>query len=253
MAPGPGAGHGRALLRRVERIIAELEDALGEPELAVRDRSWAQRLSEQAWTVFWDPVSQRIADDRERTRFSEHAPALAIISGVLTAPQLRLAAASLSQPGALEAVTIYFSHYLFEAYRAMGRGDLILARLALWRALPGRGLTTLIETPEPNRSDCHAWGAHPVFHFRASILGIRPDGLGFRSIEIAPSLGGLTQASALIPHPRGVLRVALECREGTLHGAIELPPGTSGCLRWAGTTLALRAGAQSVRIPEGGP
>ena len=229
-------------------MVAELEEALHEPELAMRNRAWAQRLSQQAWSVFWDAPSQRLADDREHRRFSEHAPALALISGCLTPEQQRLAAASLSGPGPFEPVTIYFAHYLFEAYRVMGRGDLVLARLDLWRALPARGLTTLIETPEPNRSDCHAWGAHPVFHFRASLLGVRPSGLGFRSLTISPSLGALTTASARIPHPRGEVLISLERSGPGLSGEIELPPGTSGELLWCGSTLALHAGRQQVQV-----
>jgi len=233
----------------VLELVAELEEALDEPELAVRNRAWARRLSQQAWNVFWDPPSRRLADDREHTRFSEHAPALAIIAGGLTPEQRRLAAASLSAPGTLEPVTIYFAHYLFEAYRVMGRGDLILARLDLWRALQARGLTTLIETPEPNRSDCHAWGAHPVFHFRASLLGVRPAALGFRTVAIAPSLGALTSAAARIPHPRGEVLVSLERSGTSLSGEITLPPGTSGELLWSGSTLALHAGRQDVQLP----
>ena len=33
------------------------------------------------------------------------------------------------------------------------------------------------------RSDCHAWGAHPVFHFYATVLGIRPAAPGFRRVN----------------------------------------------------------------------
>ena len=59
-------------------------------------------------------------------------------------------------------------------------------RLEPWRGMLAMGLTTVPETPEPTRSDSHAWSAHPNYGLLATVLGVRPAEPGFRSVRIAP-------------------------------------------------------------------
>ena len=103
--------------------------------------------------------------------------------------------------------------------------------MGLWFELPALGFTTTPEQPEPSRSDCHAWGAHPLYHYFATVLGIRPASPGFATVEIRPQLGSLTDARGTLVHPRG--EIAVDVREGEdgLHGRVTLPPGVSGQLQ----------------------
>ena len=85
------------------------------------------------------------------------------------------------------------------------------------------GMKTTLEMPEPGRSDCHAWGAHPIYHYFASILGIRPASPGFASVVIAPQLGSLESAEGEMVHPAGMIGVRVR-REGKgLRARITLP------------------------------
>ena len=90
------------------------------------------------------------------------------------------------------------------------------------------GFKTTVELPEPSRSDCHAWGAHPVYHTFASVLGIRPDGFGFHAVRIEPQLGPMPWGKGTIPHPNGSISVAIERAGGRHRGVINLPPGVNG-------------------------
>src|SRR5690606_34675787 len=103
----------------------------------------------------------------------------------------------------LARATIYFSYYPLEALARAGRGDEIVRRLAFWRGLQVQGFTTTVEAPEPARSDCHGWGAHPIHHLLASIAGIRPLEPGFAKVVIAPQPGPLKDLDASVPHPAG--------------------------------------------------
>lgn len=98
-----------------------------------------------------------------------------------------------------------------------------LARLQEWETLLGDGLKTTIEMPEPTRSDRHAWGAHPLFHFHATLAGIRPAAPGFESVEVKPQLGSLSWIEAEMPHPRGTIRVIVSDGVET----VELPEGVA--------------------------
>jgi len=267
-------------------LAADLEARLGEQELAARYRRLAAELAVRATETFWDEDRGLLADDadeyiRARQHFSEHTQCMAILSGQLDpARRARVAAALLPGPSSgcgaagdgrpalagdsrlkpgvqfspvpettLARTTIYFSHYLFETYRELGRIDALVERLGLWFDLAERDFKTPVESPEPSRSDCHAWGSHPLYHYFATILGIRPASLGFRSVEIAPQLGPLTSASGRLVHPAGgEIVVDFRLEDGTLHASVTLPPGLTGTLCYAGQTLPLTEGTQEVSL-----
>jgi hypothetical protein len=225
------------------KMAAELEAAFGEPELAARARRLARELAAQTAAAFWDEGRQLFADDLEHRHFSEHAQCLAILGGELPPSQAEKAGAALLRDPALTRTTIYFMHYLFEAYRLLGQPDAMLARLQLWFDLERLGFKTTSERPEPSRSDCHAWGAHPLFHCFATILGIRPASPGFRTVAITPRLGALPSAAGTLVHPRGRIEMAVRREGAALHGHVTLPAGVTGTLRLGdGQVRALQGG-----------
>ncbi len=180
---GPGQREGRCSgLLNLQYLItlqraAELEAWIGEPAMAQHWTTRAQTLTESIVRHFWDETRGLWADEESHATFSQHAQALAVIGGLRVPDVARWADA---KANGLAAATIYFQHYLFEALGRAGRGDLVLERLEMWRGLVKQGFKTPVESPEPARSDCHAWGAHPVFHLHATIAGIRPAAPGFK-------------------------------------------------------------------------
>ncbi|MHB9024992.1 MAG: alpha-L-rhamnosidase-related protein [Armatimonadota bacterium] len=227
---------------------ANLEDTLGDAEMATRDRATAVRVMEAAQERFWHKERGLIADDMDRSAFSEHAQSLAILTGLLPdTHRQRIRDGLLNDPD-LSRATIYFTHYLFEAFYALGRGDKILERLALWFALEGQGFKTTFEEPEPTRSDCHGWGAHPILHYYTSLLGIRPAAPGFHQVRIAPRPGGLAWLEGILPHPAGAIHARLDREQDTLHANIVLPPGVTGVFAWQGEERVLASGKNTLTI-----
>jgi hypothetical protein len=102
--------------------------------------------------------------------------------------------------------------------------------------------------PEPTRSDCHGWGAHPLYHYYASLLGIRPAAPGFQRVRIAPQLGELLWAQGRMVHPLGWVEVDFRVEEGELRGRVELPLKVSGELVYQGKTQVLHEGEQEIRL-----
>ena len=231
------------------RLAAELEDGLGEPHLAARNRELADRMAAATHAAFWDAARGLYADNRAHTRFSEHAQCLALLGGAVPAAARERVALGLVTAADLERTTIYFSHYLFEAYRQLGRIDLWFQRMELWFGLAAMGFRTTMEAPEPSRSDCHAWGGHPLFHYHATLLGIRPAAPGFRRICISPGLGPLTHVHGVLPHPAGSVDVAVRKEREGVRIRASLPAGTDGEAVWEGRTLPLRAGPNDVAFP----
>ncbi len=258
--PGePGMGGAAAnswLLAYAARLGADIEEWAGEPILAARNRALADGLAQACSRVLWDETAGCFADTTARKTWSEHAQLLALLAGVDHPREQRLLSAlarssgaatsgtgydfspaaiaaigaDYSTPTRLAQPTVYFSHYRFEAAARCRRPDLLFDRLDYWRGLAAQGFCTVPEMPEPSRSDCHAWGAHPRFHAAATILGIRPAAPLFAAVRIAPMLGPLEWAEGTWPHHLGDITVRLRRTDGVVHGEVDLPAGLSGML-----------------------
>jgi len=207
----------------VLRYASELETWFGEPEIAALQHRRATTIAAAADRLFWDEDRGLYADDLAHERWSEHAQCLAILSDLVPATQRERLNRSFLAATDLTPTTIYFSHYLFETYQKLGQPDALLQRLGLWHSLADLGLRTTIESPEPSRSDCHGWGAHPLYHFYATLAGIRPAGPGFTEVTIQPQPGSLTELDAVLPHPRGQIHLRIHHGKTT----IELPVGVA--------------------------
>jgi len=229
-------------------LATRLEEWVGEPLSVQRWQDWRSKLAVAAQAHFWDETRGLFADDLTHTRFSEHTQCLALLSGVLAGEQQRCTAQSLLSDPTLTRTTIYFTHYLFETYRLLAQPAAFFERLGLWFDLAAQGFKTTPEQPEPSRSDCHGWGAHPLYHFFATLLGIRPTAFSFDGVEIAPMPGHLTHLSGEMIHPRGPIAADLHFADGQVRGTVTLPAGLHGAFCYAGKTIHLQPGTQSITI-----
>jgi alpha-L-rhamnosidase len=205
------------------RLAGELESWFGAPQLAELQQQRATDLARATDAAFWNPERKLYADDLAHKHWSEHAQCLALLSGVMPAHKREDVGQGLLETPDLARTTIYFSFYLFEAFRLLERPEAFFARLDTWNELAQHGLKTTIELPEPTRSDCHGWGAHPLFHCFATLAGIRPTAPGFTQVEIRPQPGPLPWLSATLPHPKGTIRVQLQ--DSKIE--VELPDGVT--------------------------
>jgi hypothetical protein len=174
---------------------------------------------------------------------------MALLTGAVPAGREAACLEALRQtPGLAQAQPMYWMFYLFEAYHRLGRGELVLDHLPHWNGLmDDLGLRTPYEMFEPARSDCHAWGSHPLFHLHATVAGVRPAAPGFRRVRIAPAPGRLRRIHSRLPHPRGFIETELEFPEsGVCRGRVALPEGISGELTWGVQSVALRPGQQAI-------
>lgn len=126
----------------------------------------------------------------------------------------------------------YFAYY---KHLAMLPAD-YLAQLGPWSAMIGQGLTTFAENPEPTRSDCHAWSAHPLLGFFQLIAGVTSVAAGWRRARIEPRPGRLKSFEAVIPHPDGSISVQFD------HGELEVDCPVPFDLVWRGKSARLEPG-----------
>ena len=223
--------------------LAELETAFGDAELVERYRRLARNLATRLHDRFWIDDRALFADDDSHQHYSEHTQCMALLSDLVDPACRDRLIDALRHDKTLARTTIYFSHYLFETLTRYNHVGDLLKHLDFWFELNRLNLKTTVEKHDPVRSDCHAWGAHPVYHYFASILGIRPAAFGFQTVDIRPQLGPLDSVSGKLAHPHGFIEADVRRRAGRLTGSITLPSHTTGLLHANGCDLPLGANA----------
>jgi hypothetical protein len=82
-----------------------------------------------------------------------------------------------------------------------------------------------------------------LFHYHATIVGIRPSAPGATHVIITPQIGPLQRANATTPLPQGHIQSTFWRDHGVMRGRVTLPAGVSG-------TIVLPSGR--VNISAGG-
>ncbi len=213
----------------VLRHLAELCDYAGEPECGTFYLRRGKEITELLINKYY--VSERglFVETSDDNSVSEHAQCLAILSGFLPKEIEQKVCEGLYTEQGFDETSISFSHYYFECCRITGRMDSFFRRMHLWFDCDNLGLSTLLERPEPSRSDCHAWSSHPYFHISATIGGIRPAEFEFTRVQVKPQLGELKYLHTEMVHPTGkIIAVYRRTETQALNIEITLPAGLVG-------------------------
>lgn len=116
----------------------------------------AEELLERIREKFFVPARGMFANTLKGEGFSEHSQVLALLCGV---PEKEQIIEALYREKDLDQCSIYFSFYYMSACRMYGLEELLEQRIARYRAVLEKNLTTLPEEFKEPRSDCHAWSS----------------------------------------------------------------------------------------------
>ena len=236
----PDGGSAPITLEYVEalRYAAELENAYGEPRFAEQDREAAARAAAAVFRLCWNERYGLLADAPSQKHYSQHSNVLGVWLDVIPRERQKEVLnkiLSTSDPGfrapgpvpPMTAATYYFRFYLARAVEHAGMGDRYLELLGPWKTMLSLGLSTWAESPEPTRSDSHAWSSHPNYDLLTIVAGIHPTAPGFQSVSIEPCLGALKHVNASMPTPAGVIRVDYTRTASSLVAEVSLPERTT--------------------------
>jgi hypothetical protein len=178
----PGVKDGHSTLITLQFVYAlsraaELEDALGQRTEGDRYRALADRIRTAVHAKAWVASRGVFLDAPEGQAASQHTSTMAVLVDAVPAGEQRAVMERVLGDSSLVQATYYFGFYVREAMRKAGLADRYVEQLAPWRQMLALGLTTTAESPEPTRSDSHAWSAHPNYGLLATVLGIRPASL----------------------------------------------------------------------------
>jgi hypothetical protein len=253
VAPMDKNGHSAALdlqLLWAYQLAAELENKLGMPANSALYQQTAQKLQAAIRKKYWHVQLQLFADTEEKSSFSQHVNALAILTGTATQKEVQSLVKNLLYDPALAPATIYFKYYVHQALIQSGLGNRYLEWLDTWRENLRMGMTTWAEISDINaaRSDCHAWGSSPNIEFFRTVLGIDSDAPGFKKVRIEPRPGKLQSLKGKMPHPAGVISVEYRVKGSNMEAIINLPPSISGNFIWEKKHYRLNPGLNKIQI-----
>jgi len=244
----PGARDGSCVILDLLFLLAlrtarGLEDSFGEAELSARWERLANEHSSAIRESYWDSEIQMYTDvPGRKEHLSLHAQSLAVIAGLHSSNEGKALMRRAMKTEGIAWPTPYFQYYLFEALAVAGLGEQILEEMDLWRGFVAKGFKTPPEKEDPTRSDCHAWGSHPLYHLHASIAGIRPSSSGFKKVSISPAPGKLEFIRSEFPVQRGTIKLNLVFKGPEASGTVTMPEGLGGDFYWGRQSVSLRSG-----------
>lgn len=223
-------------------------------ELGLKDKAdyWQQlsdKIKPAVYKNCWDAEKQLFRDYADQPFYSQHTNLFAILCDLIPLPeQQKLMSRILAYDKFDEMASSYFSFFLFKAMQKTGQEDLYLDNLAFWYNFIDRGHTTCGETgfASHDRSDCHAWSAHPAYFLLSSVCGIKPADIGFNTVKITPHLGQIQKLKADMPHPKGRITVDYKITNGKLTATIVLPKGMTGNFEYKGVEIDLKEGINKI-------
>jgi alpha-L-rhamnosidase len=237
------------------REAAELESAYGDEHRAGQYLLAATRAAQGVRRLCWNENFGLIADTPSQNRYSQHSNIMAVFLDIIPAQRQREVLTkilSASDPAfklpagvpPMEKASYYYRFYLARALEHAGMGDRYLELLGPWKEMLALGLTTWAETPEPTRSDSHAWSAHPNYDLLTIVAGIHSVAFGFEKIVIDPHPGALQSVTASFPWKESDIQLDYKLDHGAWTMRVTLPTGLPGEFVWQGKRFPLHSGQQ---------
>jgi alpha-L-rhamnosidase len=248
----PGARNGNSSIITLQYVYAlqkaaDVFKAFGFDNESTRCLDKATVVKNRVRELCFDSSKGLIADIPARTKFSQHANVLAILTNTLPEASHPDVFRRLTRETGIAQCSFYFEFYLIEAMRHCGLEEEYNGMLTPWRTMVKSGLTTFAEKADPTRSDCHAWSASPVYHMLSLIGGITPAEPGFKSVNIEPHFGNLQWFECSMPHASGnIMMNVKKNKDGDITGKIDLPANLSGTLVWKGNRIVLKPGPNEI-------
>jgi len=226
---------------------AELYAYHGNQERAAYYEDQSKELKQAVIEKCYDKSKKLFYEKPDKKILTQHTNVLAILTDAIPASEQTELLDKVLKDETMIPTQIYFSFYLMRALKKVGWGDQYLDNLQHWEIMINNGLTTFAERSLEGRSECHAWSAHPLYDFLATVAGIESAEPGYKSVKIEPHLGRLDEITASSHHPLGMIEVYLKrAKNEGIKGRIQLPGDLTGTFTWHDRIIELQAGENSI-------
>lgn len=149
-----------------------------------------------------------IMDGPGYREYSQHCQVFGILAGILDKETgQRNLLETLRNRQEYAQCTVSMAWYLFRALETVGAYKETKKCWDVWRDMVRNHMTTVAESDDEPRSECHAWGALALYELPSVILGVRPGEPGYGKIVVKPEAGYLSWAKGESVTPWGKVNV----------------------------------------------
>lgn len=206
------------------RLAADLAQLCGRTGAADEYRTRADDAGEAIERLCWDEERGLYADDISHAHYSQHMQVWCTLTGIANPARARRI---LENARDLDTkCTFAYAYFWFRALEEAGLYEETGKMMGRLRGLIDLGCTTIPETPDAPRSECHAWGAIAIYEFAAVVLGVRTVSAAEKRIRIAPRTDGRTHARGTVYTGGGKVYVDWKIENGEFFLHIESEAGT---------------------------
>lgn len=212
------------LYAHVLKASAEIVDYAGRRELAQEYRLRADKVI-KAVNQYCLGDNGLYQDGPDVDEYSQHCQVWAVLADAIEGKAAKDLMERTLEDKTLAQCSVAMAYYLFRAVEKTGLYEYTKKLWQPWRDMLLNNLTTCVEDPVGQRSDCHAWGSLTLFELPAVTLGVRPAKPGFEAVSVKPVPGYFDWAKGDIITPRGVISVDWKKCNGDITVNIKAPEG----------------------------
>lgn len=208
------------------QAASRLSRLVGRIEVASEFEARAGAVLVAVQRCCWSEASQLYREGPECEQYSQHAQIWAVLTGLANGEQGRQLVRRMLDRKDLLRCSYAMTFYLFRALETTGLYKESEQMWTTWRDLLALNLTTWPEDPFMQRSDCHGWGALPLYEFTRCLLGVKPEAPGWETIRIEPHCLSLQNMRGQAITPKGTVQVDWFREDGVVEIAGQSPVGT---------------------------
>jgi len=230
------------------KVAERLNIYAGYDDRAAALASTAARLKQAIRKYAWSEEKGLFQDAPRLEQYSQHAQLWAVLSEIVTGDEARqLMHSCMTNPG-LAQCSFSMSFFLFRALEKVQLYRLTETLWTKWLDQLDNNVTTWPEDLLAQRSDCHAWGAVPIYEFTSCILGVKPLLPGYEVVGIKPCTDYFPQAEGVVATQWGPIKVKWEMREDNFCLSVRLPRVCKAVITLPDATVQVCEGEQDIHI-----
>lgn len=221
---GPSTTHNLVYASAL-KASARLNRLTGRLGIAEEYEYRSENIISKIEELCWSEEESLYKEAPNFNEFSVHAQVWAVLSETAGENKAKVILRTSLERKEIPQCSYAMSFFLFRALEAAGIYEDTENLWDMWKEMLRLKLTTTPEDPIQPRSDCHGWGALPLFEFTRNLLGVKPGLPGWEEIIIEPRTLSLKDMKGKVITPKGIVEVEWVVEDNSFRLSINTPKG----------------------------